>query len=204
MSSNLDLARQLLAIAQTGTHFARCDYDRDRYAAVAAIAVRLLANESDRSADSLRATWQVEDGYATPKIEVRGAIFRDDRVLLVRERAERRWTLPGGWADVNESPSQSIEKEIVQESGYAARAVKLAAVFDRRKHGHPEFLFHAWKIFFVCEITGGAPRTSIETDGVDFFALDALPELSVSRVTAAQIRRMHEHDRAREMATDFD
>jgi len=204
MASNLDLARQLLAIAQTGRHFARSDYDRERYDAVADIAARLLANESDRSAESLRATWQVEDGYATPKIEVRGAVFRDDSVLLVHERADGRWTLPGGWADVNESPSQAIEKEIVQESGFEARAVKLAAVLDRRKHGHPEFLFHAWKLFFICEITGGEPRTSIETDGVEFFPVSALPELSVGRVTAAQIRRMHEHDRARGMATDFD
>lgn len=204
MVSNLDLARQLLAIAQTGSHFATSDFDRERYDTVAGIAVQLLANESEHSAQSLRATWLVEDGYATPKVEVRGAIFRDDSVLLVRERTDGRWTLPGGWADVNESPSESIEKEIVQESGYAARAVKLAAVFDRRKHAHPQFLFHSWKVFFICEITGGAPATSIETDAVDFFPVDALPELSVSRITAEQIRRMLDHERDRALPTDFD
>src|SRR5688572_33353899 len=99
------------------------------------------------------------------------------------------WTLPGGWADVNDSPSRAVEKEIEQESGFTARAVKLAALYDRNKHGHPAQLFHAWKAFFICEITGGAPRHSNETDGVDFFALDHLPTLSTGRSTAAQIRR---------------
>jgi ADP-ribose pyrophosphatase YjhB (NUDIX family) len=204
MTSNLDLARQLLAIAQTGRHFALSDFDRERYDMVADIAARLLENETGRRAADLRATWQVEDGYATPKIEVRAAVFRDDAVLLVRERSDGRWTLPGGWADVNESPSEAIEKEIVQESGYRARAVKLAAVLDRRKHGHPEFLFHAWKLFFICEITGGEPATSIETDAVEFFPVAALPDLSTSRVTAEQIRRMLVHDRARALPADFD
>lgn len=205
MTSSLDSARRLLALAQTGLHFCKEEYDRERYREVAEIATGLLARESDVSATDLLSRWQADDGYITPKIDVRGACFRaDGRVLLVRERLDGKWTLPGGWADVNDSPSWAVEKEIEQESGFTARAVKLAALYDRNKHGHPHYLFHAWKVFFICEITGGSARESNETDGVDFFAVDALPELSTGRSTATQIRRMLEHHVERTLPTDFD
>ena len=128
----------------------------------------------------------------------------DDRVLLVREVTDGKWTLPGGWADVNDSPSLAVEKEIEQESGFTAKAVKLAALYDRNLHDHPAYLFHAWKAFFICDITGGEARTSHETDGVEFFPLDALPELSTGRSTEKQIRRMYEHHLDRARATEFD
>ena len=134
MSSTLDLSRRLLALSQSGLHFTHEEYDRERYREIVDIAAELLALDSGRAAAELRATWFVEDGYATPKIDVRGAIFRDDQVLLVRERVDGKWTLPGGWADVNDAPSGAVEKEIEQESGFTARAVKLAAVYDRNKH----------------------------------------------------------------------
>jgi len=204
MTATIDLARRLLALGQTGLHFTPQEYDRERYQEVVDIATRLLEAESGMAAQQLRETWFVEDGYATPKMDVRGAIFRDERVLLVRETTDGKWTLPGGWADVNDSPSYAVEKEIEQESGFRARAVKLAALYDRNKHEHPPYLFHAWKAFFICEITSGAPRLSHETDGVDFFTLDALPELSTGRSTAAQIRRMYEHHLDRERPTEFD
>jgi ADP-ribose pyrophosphatase YjhB (NUDIX family) len=204
MSSSTDLARKLLAIAQTGLHFSQDEYDRERYREVADIGAKLLALESGKDSDALLKTWFVEDGYATPKIDVRGAIFRNDTVLLVRERVDGKWTLPGGWADVNDTPSYAVEKEIEQESGFTARAVKVAAIYDRNKHGHPQYLFHLWKVFFICEITGGAPRPSYETTEIDFFPVDALPELSEGRTTAAQIKRMHEHHLHREWPTEFD
>jgi len=204
MDSSLDLARRLLALAQTGLHFTPQEYDRERYREIVEIATRLLQIDSGRPAEQLRQAWFVEDGYATPKIDVRGVIFRDDRVLLVRETTDGKWSLPGGWADVNDSPAQAVEKEIEQESGFTARAVKLAALYDRNKHGHLPHLHHAWKVFFICEIVSGEARTSHETDGVDFFDLNALPELSVGRVTAAQIHRMHEHHQHREWPAEFD
>jgi ADP-ribose pyrophosphatase YjhB (NUDIX family) len=204
MPSNLDLARRLLALSQTGLHFCTEEYDRERYREVADIAAQLLAVDSNRDVGEIQRAWFVEDGYSTPKIDVRGAIFKDDRVLLVRERVDGKWTLPGGWADINDTPSHAVEKEIEQESGFTARAIKLAAVYDRNKHGHPHYLFHAWKLFFICDITGGAPRTSYETTAVEFYPLDALPELSLGRATAAQILRMREHHQDRARPTEFD
>lgn len=204
----LEIARRLHALARTGLHFGPAPYDRERYVEVEALAAELLAGgaggtEGDR--ERLATLWAAETGYVTPKVEVRAATFDGaGRVLLVRERLDGRWTLPGGWADVNESPSQSVVKEIEQESGYRARPFKLAALYDRSRHGHGPSLFHSWKAFFLCEIEGGGPRTSVETDGVDWFALDALPAMSLGRSTPAQVRRMREHWLRRELPADFD
>ena len=202
--SLLDLSRRLLALSQTGLHFTPEEYDRERYREMAQIAGELLALESSMTAEQLRAAWLVEDGYATPKVDVRGAVFRGDQVLMVQERVDGKWTLPGGWADVNDTPSHAVEKEIEQESGFTARAVKLAAIFDRNKHNHPQFLFHVWKMFFICEITGGDFRTSYETTAVQFFPVADLPELSTGRTTAEQIQRVYRHHRDRSLATEFD
>ena len=204
MSSVLDLSRRLLALSQTGLHFTAEEYDRERYREIGDIATRLLELQSNVAADAVRQAWFVEDGYATPKVDVRGAIFRDNRVLLVRERVDDKWTVPGGWADVNDAPSSAILKEIEQESGFSARVLKLAAIYDRNKRNHPAYLFHSWKLFFVCEITGGEARTSYETTAVEFFPLDALPELSTGRSNAEQIRRMHQHHLDPNLPTEFD
>ncbi|HEX7374988.1 MAG TPA: NUDIX hydrolase [Steroidobacteraceae bacterium] len=201
----LEIARRLHALARTGLHFCQDEFDRQRFQEIEALGVELLAGPSADDRSQLAALWAGETGYVTPKIDVRAAIFDDEgRVLLVRERSDGCWTLPGGWADVNESPSQSIEKEIEQESGYQARVVKLAALYDRSKHAHGPSLFHSWKAYFLCEIEGGAPRTSDETDAVEWFTLDALPEMSLGRSTPTQVRRMREHWMQRELPADFD
>lgn len=199
-----DLVRRLHALARTGMHFCGSEYDRERYAEIERIAAELLAGPEPADREALIALWREERGYVTPKVEVRGAVFREDRVLLVREAADGRWTLPGGWADVNETPSQAIEKEIVQESGFRARAVKLAALYDRSRHGHGPSLHHGWKAFFLCEITGGEARGSYETDAVGFFDPAELPAMSLGRSTPAQVLRMREHWHDRALATDFD
>ena len=204
MSSVLELSRRLLALSQTGLHFSAEEYDRERYREIGDIAARLLELQGEVGADAVRQAWFVEDGYSTPKMDVRGAIFRDGRVLLVRERVDNKWTLPGGWADINDSPTSAVLKEIEQESGFTARVLKLAAVYDRNKHNHPAYLFHAWKLFFVCEITGGAARPSYETTAVEFFPLDSLPELSTGRSTDDQIRRMYQHYLDPHLPTEFD
>jgi ADP-ribose pyrophosphatase YjhB (NUDIX family) len=204
MSSVLDLSRRLLALSQTGLHFTAEEYDRERYREIGDIASKLLELQAEVAADAVRQAWFVEDGYATPKVDVRGAVFRDNRVLLVRERVDGKWTVPGGWADVNDTPSSAILKEIEQESGFTARVAKLAAIYDRNKHNHPAYLYHSWKLFFVCEITGGAARTSYETTAVEFFPLDDLPELSTGRTNAAQIRRMYQHYLDPHLPTEFD
>ncbi len=204
MKTLLDQARRLLAVAQTGLHYTQSDYERERYEEVAQIAAELIGRADHYSATEIRDSWVKEDGYVTPKLDVRGAMFRGNDVLLVRERMDGKWTVPGGFADVNEAPSESVLKEIEQESGYVARVLKLAAVHDRNKRNHPRFMFHIWKLLFVCEITGGEARISNETDAVQFFPLNDLPPLSTGRITAEQLHLLHRHWLQPELPTEFD
>lgn len=202
--SALEWARRIQAIAQTGLAFCKDDYDRERYEQLQALAITMLSAELRIPGDVANATYSHDSGYATPKIDVRGAAFVGGRVLLVRERSDGRWTLPGGWADVEDSPSEAVIREIREESGFEARAVKLAAVYDRSRHGHPPAAHHAYKLFFICEITGGARATSLETDAADFFALDDLPPLSATRITRGQIERMFAHAAQPALPAEFD
>jgi ADP-ribose pyrophosphatase YjhB (NUDIX family) len=120
-------------------------------------------------------------GYATPKIDVRAAIVRDGRILLVQERTDERWAMPGGWADVGEPPSAMVAREVVEESGLVVVPRKLLAVFDANREGHRLELFHAYKMVFLCEEAGGTLGPGDETLAADFFAFDALPPLSTAR-----------------------
>jgi ADP-ribose pyrophosphatase YjhB (NUDIX family) len=146
-----------------------------------------------------------EQGYATPKVDVRGAAFREGRILLVREVSDGKWTLPGGWADVNQTAAQCVVREIAEESGFIARAVKLAAIYDYQRNNHPQRSVDSiYKLFFICEITGGAAQPSAETSEVAFFARDQLPPLSTGRSSSAQIEIMFRHQASPDRAADFD
>jgi ADP-ribose pyrophosphatase YjhB (NUDIX family) len=200
-------AREIQALAQTGLAFTRDPYDRERYRQLRSLATRLMAEQAGQEAQSIEAMFAGETGCATPKLDVRGAVFKAGQLLLVRETADGdRWTLPGGWADVNESPTESIVKEVREESGFDVCVTKLAAVWDRARHPHePPYAFDIWKLFFVCAITGGEARGGLETSAVEFFAEDELPrDLSISRVLLPQLLRMFEHMRRPELPTDFD
>jgi ADP-ribose pyrophosphatase YjhB (NUDIX family) len=201
----LSIARELRAIAQTGLTFTQSRYDRDLYERVRELAAALMAHGSTSSLETILELCRRDTGYPTPKVDVRGAAFVDGRVLLVREISDGHWTLPGGWADVNQSAAECVVREIAEESGFLARARKLAAVRDYQRSGHPpRNVDSIYKMFFICEITGGAARASDETSEVAFFARDALPPLSLGRTTAAQIDRMFHHAEHPELATDFD
>jgi len=198
-------AQRLQAIAQNGLTYSRDPFDIERFNQVRQIAAEIFASGSDSvRAESLVELFQRNFGYATPKVDVRAAVFHNARILLVKERVDDAWTLPGGWADVGDAPSVAALREVREESGYEATVKKLAAVYDRERHGHPPFPFHAYKLFFVCELAGGAARTSIETTAADFFDEDDIPPLSLSRVTPVQIRHMFDHYRHPEWPTSFD
>jgi len=201
----LSIVRELRAIAQTGLAFTTDRFDRQRYERVRELAASMLAKGSGENCEVIVEIFRQGFGYATPKVDVRGAAFVDGRVLLVREISDGKWTLPGGWADVNESAAQCVVREIAEESGFEAKALKLAAVRDYQKSGHPlRNVDSIYKMFFVCEITGGSPRPSDETSEAAFFHRNALPPLSLGRTTAAQIDRMFHHAEHPDLPTDFD
>jgi ADP-ribose pyrophosphatase YjhB (NUDIX family) len=203
-ASLIGWARKLQAIAQNGLTFRRDPFDRERYGQLQQLATEMLSEGLEVPLGEAQAWWRDEVGYATPKVDVRGGVFDGDRVLLVRERTDGRWTLPGGWVDVNDAPADAVAREIYEESGYQARAVKLAALVDRNRHPHPPAVYHIYKLFFVCELCGGSARTGAETDAVDFFPVQTLPALSTGRVLAPQIERLYRHRLEPGLPTDFD
>jgi len=199
------LARKLQALAQTGLTYTSDRFDRERYHTVAEVAAELMAMQSGAPVETFRQLFSQQTGYATPKVDVRAAAFREGKVLLVREAGDGLWTLPGGWADVNDSPAEAVERELFEESGFTGKATKLAAVYDRAKHPHePPFPFHVYKMFLLCEITGGNATPTSETLEVAFFPPDALPPLSTTRILAEQIQRMFEHWKNPRLPTYFD
>jgi ADP-ribose pyrophosphatase YjhB (NUDIX family) len=201
----LRIARELRAMAQTGLTFAADRFDRQRYERLRELAATMLAQGSGADYDVTLGVLREDKGYATPKVDVRGAAFVDGRVLLVREISDGKWTLPGGWADVNQTAAECVVREIAEESGFEARALKLAAVHDYQTSNHPaHHIDSIYKMFFICKITGGTARASDETSEVAFFPRDALPPLSLGRTTAAQIDRMFHHAEHPELAADFD
>lgn len=182
-------ARELQAIAQTGLHFAESEYDQERYRKILDISAEIFADHSGESPEMIRTLFAKQTGYATPKVDVRGVVFQEGRLLLVQERSDGLWTLPGGWADVNDSPSEAVEREIVEESGFKAKAERMLAVFDRAKQNNdPPFPFHVYKLFILCQLVGGEAATTFETSGVNFFSEHEIPPLSVARTSRNQIQ----------------
>jgi ADP-ribose pyrophosphatase YjhB (NUDIX family) len=203
----LTWTREVQAIAQIGLAFSKDPYDLDRYAALRRLSARIMAEHTGADLGRIEGLFDAETGYATPKLGVRGAVFDDaGRILMVRETAdEHRWALPGGWADVNQTAAQSVVREVFEESGYHVRAVKLAAVWDRARQAHPPAAFSVVRMFFVCALEGGEPRTSLETSEVGWFAESGIPaDLSLRRTSPYHIRRMFAHWREPGLATEFD
>lgn len=203
MSNPTEWLKQIAALSKTGLYFVKDPYDKERYEALIELSAKLLSVYSDDDATAINTLLNGDDGYITPKIDVRGAVFRDNKILLVKEVSDGLWTLPGGWADVGDSPAQAVEREIREESGYEAKAIKLMAVEDRKKR-HPSYVFDVYKLFFLCELNGGEATTSLETSEVGWYAENNLPELSVGRVTPAQIGRWFTHYRQPDLPTTFD
>ncbi len=189
----LEWARAIQAIAQTGLTYADDKYDIERYQQLNEIASEILGNHTKLPDDFFNEIFTAQEGYATPKVDVRGIIFEKNKILLVKEKSDNKWTVPGGWADVNLSPAENVVKEIKEEAGVDSKAKRLLAVYDRAKHNHkPDYPFHVYKIFFECEISGGELTPGLETSAVKFFDLSELPELSERRILESQIKRMHE------------
>ncbi len=200
----LGWARRLNALTQTGLTFAENPYEIERYKAIRTIASEMIAQGTGADAGRVLDSLASDAGYATPKLEVRGVVIRDGKILLVQEQSDGLWTLPGGWAGVGDSPSDAVVREIREESGFETRATKLLALLDRNRHGHLPHVNHIYKVFIRCEITGGSPTTSHEIQDVGFFAEDEIPELSLTRNVPAQIARMFEHYRDPDLPADFD
>lgn len=197
----------LSALSQNGLTFAHSDFDTHRWLQVRDLAIELLAVLSDQPQDDLRAELGRDTGYATPKVDVRGAMFDEaERVLLMRERSDGRWSLPGGWADPLDTPTAAVLREVREETGYDAEVLKLIACYDRDAQGHhPALPVAVYKLFFLCRTKSRiAAAQDLETLDVGWFALNELPPLSEGRVLGAQLSLALDHHRDPNLPTAFD
>lgn len=185
------LVKRVQAIAENGLHYSENDYDQDRYGDLEEISFRMISLVTNQSIETIQVTTPEKNGYRTPKIDVRCVIFNDqDEILMVKERVDSRWSLPGGWCDVGYTPREIAEKEALEEAGIKVKSRRLLAVFDKKIHDHPEDLFYTYKIFMECEADNFKVSSGMETLDVGFFKQDEIPELSTPRNTSYQIHKM--------------
>jgi ADP-ribose pyrophosphatase YjhB (NUDIX family) len=184
----LEWAREIQALSQTGLTYNHDEYNVQRYRRLMEIAAEIVQAHTGQPKEPWLENFLAQPGYATPKVDVRGAIVRRGKILLVQERADELWCMPGGWADVGETPAEMVVREVWEESGFEVEARRVIGIYDANRSGTPLEFFHAYKIVFLCEITGGKARPSEETLAVDFFAFDDLPPLSSERTNERHLR----------------
>lgn len=189
----LDWSREIQALAQTGLAFTKSHYERLSFARLSDIAAEILAEHSQLRLETIRRVFSLEPGYATPKVDVRAAVVSQGKILLVQEKTDGKWAMPGGWADVGDRPSETAVRETWEESGYEVRAVRLIGAFDANRGHRTSMYFHAVKLVFLCDLIGGEARTSPEISDVRFFHFDNLPELSQQRTNMRHLCEVQAH-----------
>ncbi|WP_077325581.1 NUDIX hydrolase [Virgibacillus siamensis] len=194
----LEWAKQIQSIAQAGKAYANNDFDMERYEALQQLSVEIMVHHTYTDQSIIKELFANETGYATPKADIRSVVFRDGKLLMVQEKSDGAWALPGGWGDIGLTPSEVAVKEVKEEAGFDVQPVKLIGVLDKKCHPHPPSPYHVYKILIQCEIIGGEASESIETSAVGFFSEDDLPPLSIGRNTESQInlafRHLHKTD----------
>jgi len=179
----LKIARRIQAISQSGLHFAINDFDRERYEELRSLSVRLVSTICDTEPERLQNLFTNETGFQTPKVDIRSVVLKEGKILMVREKLDGRYSMPGGFADINYSPSEVAVKEVREETGLNVRFNRVLAIADTDRHGFPPLPYHFYKIVILCDLVDGVLRDSIETSEAGFFDFDNLPELSVERNT---------------------
>ena len=191
----LQWAIELQSLAQAGLTYGKDVYDRERYERIREISAEILSHMSDVPTDTVKDLFCNEKGYQTPKLDTRAAIFQDEKILLVREN-DGKWSLPGGWCDVNRSVGENTVKEVKEEAGLDVVAKSIIAVQDRSKHNLPIYAYGICKIFVLCTLVGGSFQENLETTGFDYFAESNLPELATAKNNAEQIKMCFDAYRA--------
>ena len=199
----IEWTREIFSLSQAGLAYSKNEFDLARYKRLQEITAEMIENGSEHSKESVLESFSMQAGYATPKIDVRGAIVHEGKILLIQERTDERWAMPGGWADLGDAPASVAEREVWEESGYRVKAEKVVAVIDANRIEPLEF-YHAFKIIFLCKLIDGTPRTSNETMAVGFFNMNELPPLSLFRTNEDMLREVFAHVEDPDRRTAFD
>jgi ADP-ribose pyrophosphatase YjhB (NUDIX family) len=200
----LEWASRLRSIAHAGITFSTDKYDLDRYEQIRKLSVEILAEHTGVSQEKIYDLFAGETGYQTPKVDIRSAVIKDDKILLVREKIDGAWSLPGGWADVNTTVSESAIRECLEEAGAIVTPKRIIAIQLGNKHNNPLFLYTIYKIFIECELIENNFKENTETLEAGFFALNDLPVLSTERNTLDQVIMCFESKKHKKFETIFD
>ncbi|HNX15633.1 MAG TPA: NUDIX hydrolase [Oscillospiraceae bacterium] len=195
-------AVELQALAQNGLAYTENKFDKERFERIREIAAEMVACKADMPKETVEGLFCGEKGYQTPKLDTRAAIFKENKILLVKE--DGRWSLPGGWVDVTESVFSNTVKEAKEEAGVDVRPIRVIALQDRNKHNIPRYIYSICKVFVLCELLGGKFESNTETDASGFFTLDSLPELFTEKNTYDQIKMCFEATASEHWETRFD
>lgn len=196
-------AREIYSLSQVGLTYNKNEFDIERYKRLQEIAAEMIASQSELAKETALDSFSMQAGYVTPKIDVRGAVVHENKILLIQEKMDGKWAMPGGWADLGNAPASVAEREVWEESGFRVKAEKVVAVIDANRIQPMEF-YHAYKIIFLCSLQGGQPRVSHETMAVDFFDLKDLPPLSIYRTDENMLREVFAHVEHPDRPTFFD
>ncbi|MBY8914867.1 NUDIX hydrolase [Bacillus sp. YC2] len=186
----LEWAKQLQSMAQSGLAYSKDIYDVERFEEIRKISIDIMAHHTEIDKTIIKDVFAGDTGYATPKVDIRAAVFKDQTILMVKEKSDGSWALPGGWADIGLTPGEVAAKEVKEEAGLDVKPIRLLAVMDKKCHPHPPSAAHVYKMFIQCEIIGGELKQGTETSAAAFFAETELPPLSAARNTKNQIERM--------------
>jgi ADP-ribose pyrophosphatase YjhB (NUDIX family) len=199
----IEWAQEIFSLSQAGLTYSQNEFDIARYQRLQELTAEMIASQSEITKESVLTSFSMQAGYITPKVDVRGAVVRDGKILLIQERADGKWAMPGGWADLGNSPASVAEREVWEESGYRVKSEKVVAVIDANRIEPFEF-YHAYKLIFLCKLLDGEPRISYETLAVDFFDPDHLPALSSYRTDESMVQEVFAHIQDPNRPTAFD
>ena len=202
MDQIVEWAKELQSLAQAGLYYGHDVYDRERYQRIREISAEMMMMRTDVPAAKIKSLFCNDEGYQTPKVDTRAAIFRDGRILLVCEKG--KWSMPGGWCEFNLSPADNIVKETKEEAGLDVFVKMVIAVQDRDKHNPPPYAYGVIKIFYLCEIIGGEFTENIETSESRYFSMEELPPLAEEKCNEEQIQMCFEAYQSKAWTVVFD
>lgn len=185
MDKVLEWAKELQSLAQAGLFYGHDVYDKERYQRIREIAAEMMLTRTDIPAEKIHGLFCNDVGYQTPKVDTRAAIFKDGKILLVKEKGQ--WSVPGGWCEFNLSPADNVVKETKEEAGLDVCVKKVISVQDRDKHNLPPYAYGVVKIFYLCKVLGGEFIENIETTESRYFSKEELPELAEHKCNKEQI-----------------
>ncbi len=205
MKNVIEYIKQIHSIAETGFHYSKNPFEVNRYKEISELCLDLLDKATLISREQIQIHLEERNGYKTPKVDIRAVVFNSDgKLLLVREKIDGKWSLPGGWADIGYSPSEMAIKETMEEAGMIVKPIRLLAVMDKKCHDHPSDLYYIYKIFLECELLDEGEPDGLETTDKDFFNEDEIPDLSAPRNTPDQISMLFDFKKGIKTPPYFD